>query len=148
MAFLLVVCSLHGCFFFSSRRRHTSCALVTGVQTCALPIGRLIAVFRSHRLALRTTGRATHRVVLQPLRRVELLLTRRKDERPSAVAARQFSISKSHLNSSAPRPDWSIPRRTTDMQTRAARAARSFVPCRVGAPPVYQNLDEIGRAHV
>src|SRR3546814_7754802 len=28
-----------GClFFFSSRKRHTSCALVTGVQTCALPI--------------------------------------------------------------------------------------------------------------
>src|SRR3546814_9611515 len=26
------------CFFVSSRRRHTSCALVTGVQTCALPI--------------------------------------------------------------------------------------------------------------
>src|SRR3546814_8880514 len=30
----LRVCSL----FFSSRRRHTRCALVTGVQTCALPI--------------------------------------------------------------------------------------------------------------
>src|SRR3546814_9392355 len=31
------VCSI--CvFFFSSRRRHTRCALVTGVQTCALPI--------------------------------------------------------------------------------------------------------------
>src|SRR3546814_7197782 len=27
-------------FFFSSRRRHTSGALVTGVQTCALPISR------------------------------------------------------------------------------------------------------------
>src|SRR3546814_3707571 len=26
------------CCFFSSRRRHTRCALVTGVQTCALPI--------------------------------------------------------------------------------------------------------------
>src|SRR3546814_3555913 len=25
-------------FFFSSRRRHTRCALVTGVQTCALPV--------------------------------------------------------------------------------------------------------------
>src|SRR3546814_11905613 len=25
-------------FYFSSRRRHTRCALVTGVQTCALPI--------------------------------------------------------------------------------------------------------------
>src|SRR3546814_14998166 len=29
---------LHVFFFFSSRRRHTRCALVTGVQTCALPI--------------------------------------------------------------------------------------------------------------
>src|SRR3546814_13197717 len=28
-------------FFFSSRRRHTRCALVTGVQTCALPISIL-----------------------------------------------------------------------------------------------------------
>src|SRR3546814_7104651 len=26
------------CYFFSIRRRHTRCALVTGVQTCALPI--------------------------------------------------------------------------------------------------------------
>src|SRR3546814_8305845 len=33
------VCALcTGSFFFSSRRRHTRCALVTGVQTCALPI--------------------------------------------------------------------------------------------------------------
>src|SRR3546814_5014674 len=32
MCFVFVV------FFFSSRRRHTRCALVTGVQTCALPI--------------------------------------------------------------------------------------------------------------
>src|SRR3546814_4551625 len=31
-----MICVL--CFFFSSRRRHTRCALVTGVQTCALPI--------------------------------------------------------------------------------------------------------------
>src|SRR3546814_3198397 len=29
-------------FFFSSRRRHTRCALVTGVQTCALPIWGVI----------------------------------------------------------------------------------------------------------
>src|SRR3546814_1240827 len=28
-------------FFFSSRRRHTRCALVTGVQTCALPISTI-----------------------------------------------------------------------------------------------------------
>src|SRR3546814_9126087 len=29
-------------FFCSSRRRHTSCALVTGVQTCALPIFEIV----------------------------------------------------------------------------------------------------------
>src|SRR3546814_16993426 len=33
-------------FFFSSRRRHTRCALVTGVQTCALPISRQVATAR------------------------------------------------------------------------------------------------------
>src|SRR3546814_10639008 len=32
--------SLVTLFFFSSRRRHTRCALVTGVQTCALPVYR------------------------------------------------------------------------------------------------------------
>src|SRR3546814_14891046 len=31
-------------FFFSSRRRHTRCALVTGVQTCALPISDPIQI--------------------------------------------------------------------------------------------------------
>src|SRR3546814_1372187 len=31
-------------FFFSSRRRHTRCALVTGVQTCALPICCLLSL--------------------------------------------------------------------------------------------------------
>src|SRR3546814_12824821 len=38
-------------FFFSSRRRHTRCALVTGVQTCSLPISG--KVFRR----LETAGR-------------------------------------------------------------------------------------------
>src|SRR3546814_7087928 len=50
-------------FFFSSRRRHTRCALVTGVQTCALPIsegdsgvtsGRVVTAGAS---CLRTTER-------------------------------------------------------------------------------------------
>src|SRR3546814_16480771 len=37
---LCYILSCCGClqFCFSSRRRHTRCALVTGVQTCALPI--------------------------------------------------------------------------------------------------------------
>src|SRR3546814_4733873 len=43
-------------FFFSSRRRHTRCALVTGVQTCALPIltiGYLVTEASSIRLMTR-----------------------------------------------------------------------------------------------
>src|SRR3546814_19828815 len=39
-------------FFFSSRRRHTSCALVTGVQTCALPIYALAKAYRQLTLSL------------------------------------------------------------------------------------------------
>src|SRR3546814_7140879 len=39
ITFLFIVCVY---FVFSSRRRHTRCALVTGVQTCALPISLTI----------------------------------------------------------------------------------------------------------
>src|SRR3546814_7423441 len=38
------MCLIYLCFF-SSRRRHTRCALVTGVQTCALPICTLRVTF-------------------------------------------------------------------------------------------------------
>src|SRR3546814_6878433 len=38
MLVLFNLCCIFIFFFFSSRRRHTRCALVTGVQTCALPI--------------------------------------------------------------------------------------------------------------
>src|SRR3546814_7184077 len=41
---ILMLCSFWWIFFFSSRRRHTRCALVTGVQTCALPILKEAAI--------------------------------------------------------------------------------------------------------
>src|SRR6184192_4869783 len=44
-------------FFFSSRRRHTRCRLVTGVQTCALPISSA----RSGRGAIRRLPAAKRR---------------------------------------------------------------------------------------
>src|SRR3546814_14492038 len=50
---LFVVVFVSFFFFFSSRRRHTRCALVTGVQTCALPISQSVA--RQHR-PLRATA--------------------------------------------------------------------------------------------
>src|SRR3546814_2858708 len=57
----IVLCSFF--FFFSSRRRHTRCALVTGVQTCALPIwstcggGTTSAYMASCRCAPRSRSR-------------------------------------------------------------------------------------------
>src|SRR3546814_5910241 len=38
MSLFMSLCVYFSWFFFSSRRRHTRCALVTGVQTCSLPI--------------------------------------------------------------------------------------------------------------
>src|SRR3546814_3155733 len=46
-------------FFFSSRRRHTRCALVTGVQTCALPISVPIAMFTPYGFRLNQTDNSS-----------------------------------------------------------------------------------------
>src|SRR3546814_1590999 len=46
---MIICCVCIISFFFSSRRRHTRCALVTGVQTCALPI--YVAAHHAERLA-------------------------------------------------------------------------------------------------
>src|SRR3546814_12784867 len=55
-------------FFLSSRSRHTRCALVTGVQTCALPISSLrVEPCASGGLALR---RAVHPAIAQRLGQV------------------------------------------------------------------------------
>src|SRR3546814_6775094 len=57
---VLVVSRTTSCFvsfFFSSRRRHTRCALVTGVQTCALPI--CIGIDGDHITILNQGDRAT-----------------------------------------------------------------------------------------
>src|SRR3546814_5775449 len=62
MVFMSALCL----FFFSSRRRHTRCALVTGVQTCALPILRAMSG-RRHDLVsaavIAENGRPVWRVV-------------------------------------------------------------------------------------
>src|SRR3546814_1462198 len=58
-------------FFFSSRRRHTRCALVTGVQTCALPISdarREIARFPDTEAEARE--RELGNAIRQPVRHV------------------------------------------------------------------------------
>src|SRR3546814_2149191 len=46
-------------FFFSSIRRHTRCALVTGVQTCALPIWSQLEQIAAGRVTFLFQGRVT-----------------------------------------------------------------------------------------
>src|SRR3546814_567045 len=67
-------------FFFSSRRRHTKCALVTGVQTCALPvyildIGQIADHARGNDVALIFDGAGltaiAHPKIATPLVRAE-----------------------------------------------------------------------------
>src|SRR3546814_77746 len=74
--------------FFSSRRRHTRCALVTGVQTCALPISML-----QHRRPRRrqtqadTAGVFIARAFDAEEGREDLLVQLRRDARPAVVDA-------------------------------------------------------------
>src|SRR3546814_13819015 len=78
-------------FFFASRRRHTICALVTVVQTCALPIslrkGRAVAARGRH--GQRAAARRRHPRLLRTGRRPGLrrpLLRLRRPHRPRSGA--------------------------------------------------------------
>src|SRR3546814_18203609 len=64
-------------FFFSSRRRHTRCALVTGVQTCALPICENLDFGNPQRLLKSLDARPP---------RPELLLVRNADDQMALAA--------------------------------------------------------------
>src|SRR3546814_6024478 len=62
-------------FFFPSRWRHPSCALVTGVQTCALPMLRALDVVDAHREVARLRGLPPEKIaprarepVIEPVR--------------------------------------------------------------------------------
>src|SRR3546814_4075915 len=54
------------CFFFSSRRRHTRCALVTGVQTCALPISCALDAVKAFSSATASQGCCSANVLRKP----------------------------------------------------------------------------------
>src|SRR3546814_2519589 len=115
-------------FFFSSRRRHTRCALVTGVQTCALPIcSSLIA-----RIGLE--------LVWQLATFVGRDLTGHHQH-----GGRQQNLG-AGLNalhgSRAPERAWSFP---SSCRTASAGRTRSTGQCRTATPGC---RTEIGRAHV
>src|SRR3546814_18736409 len=80
-------------FFFASRRRHTRCAVVTGVQTCALPISALqrVALLDDHGgMDQRGAGKPGHergipdRVPEPPAAPAELVIGPPRAERDAA----------------------------------------------------------------
>src|SRR3546814_1297469 len=64
----MVCYNFNRCCFCSSRRRHTRCALVTGVQTCALPIFMVVAAAGSGKTStmVAKTGYALHEGLATP----------------------------------------------------------------------------------
>src|SRR3546814_13873166 len=73
-------------FFFSSRRRHTRCALVTGVQTCALPISVLLSTLQDKDDPSTSSGRTVLIISVRHNRSSPL----HKRRRSGSIAAMQF----------------------------------------------------------
>src|SRR3546814_8923252 len=70
------------CFFFSSRIRHTRCALVTGVQTCALPIYRLAGDLGIDSLVLGLTAGLANPIIVALRMQMELRYGKAAVEHP------------------------------------------------------------------
>src|SRR3546814_3204949 len=91
-------------FFFSSRRRHTRCALVTGVQTCALPISLVSDVDEGS-----PAGESTPQVTPPPNPApVPEAPPRQAEEAPSASIVPPPSKSKSDGSSDAATGKWMV----------------------------------------
>src|SRR3546814_10652129 len=91
-------------FFFSSRRRHTRCALVTGVQTCALPISLVSDVDEGS-----PAGESTPQVTPPPNPApVPEAPPRQAEEAPSASIVPPPSKSKSDGSSDAATGKWLV----------------------------------------
>src|SRR3546814_6074983 len=78
--------------FFSSRRRHTRCALVTGVQTCALPIfsSNLAVLKAAARRALSIEGAVAPTLEAWAVKSLQQVTT------PNAVAIYRLVLSELH----------------------------------------------------
>src|SRR3546814_5695682 len=84
-------------FFFSSRRRHTRCALVTGVQTCASDLAS-----RRRRRLRRATGRSSPEALLQRLAAVRGRLSLCADQ--AAAAKWWLSMPMASVSAEGPMP--------------------------------------------
>src|SRR3546814_10761774 len=122
-------------FCFSSRRRHTICALVTGVQTCALPISlpRLVEPQRELAEAGQSTAEDLALVGAKPLAKLLeplLAMLQRLQFRRRARGRGRGQIVLDAANADDARPLAKIgghdPNASTSAATESAKATRSF----------------------
>src|SRR3546814_9013417 len=116
-------------FFFASRRRHTRCALVTGVQTCALPIFSAIPREQPIRENIEMIEGMSRRI-----RRMQHIIDAMKVEVEEQVAA----LFGTTFFLDTPTPARLAKWRAKAQDQAAARAGFAFAP--------YGH--QIGRAHV
>src|SRR3546814_3641251 len=114
-------------FFFSSRRRHTRCALVTGVQTCALPIFGVEAAVRGLPFG---KDRAIGSLFLRLLLKAQWLLLHRQSQDRGALEQGQLrGVARGflrHLDTACPGSDNCHP--LSGERKSALRPVRGMVP--------------------
>src|SRR3546814_5260326 len=115
-------------FFFSSRRRHTRCALVTGVQTCALPIseGELVVSLLKKIAAAGITDPDIF--IITPFRIVAQEMKRRLEREGALFAALRVKVD-----------EW-VDNRVGTIHTVQGREADTVILV-LGAPNSSQNGD-------
>src|SRR3546814_18776704 len=125
-------------FFFSSRRRHTRCALVTGVQTCALPIlaayERLLPLEKASNLASRDkvaflakTGEGVLGKIVNRVKNAALV----------AITDGSKQITLEHLKQAVPRP---VVCGLRPAKEAARTMARPALPPRTDSPSPGESL--------
>src|SRR3546814_5187191 len=76
----------------SSRRRHTRCALVTGVQTCALPISSFKGTFKSDRINTRLPAKASDLASSDNVLTVDMFFYRKENKKGGLPRPHQACI--------------------------------------------------------
>src|SRR3546814_10246159 len=137
-------------FFFSSRRRHTRCALVTGVQTCALPISAKAAIEASRAAGQRPSDELYVRPIkaLQAAKRtnevLDLMALRLRDyNQPTVWRQTLFIALQANQDKEVGLDIFRLMRATGAMQQRPEYAEYAALATEAALPG-----EEIGRAHV
>src|SRR3546814_851517 len=142
--FLVFVFIVFSVFFFSSIRRHTRCALVTGVQTCALPRHRYGAL---RGRAVTAAPRAADQPGALEARIAELERENAKLTTVRDALIRQ--VDRSHdFTGNAYKLFQSVAELETSVEKRIQRLARAMSEAKIARQQLQQAIDAIGEGFI